>query len=127
MEQSYKQVKHALGWSAYQVRSDHAIRRHWQLACCAFTFCWWAYGRLPTDDEPTERPEDDLPAGPAGRGGKETRGALAGSLEGGEGVAGTVGELWRYWKAFSDNLPPPELRELLERVFSGKGLYLYVR
>ncbi len=92
VEQSYKQVKHALGWSAYQVRSDHAIRRHWQLACCAFTFCWWAYGRLPTDDEPTERPEDDLPAGPAGRGGKETRGALAGSLEGGEGVAGTVGD-----------------------------------
>jgi SRSO17 transposase len=92
VEQSYKQVKHALGWSAYQVRSDHAIRRHWQLACCAFSFCWWAYGRLPTDDDPTERPEDDLPAGPAGRGGKETPGALAGSLEGGKGVAGAVGD-----------------------------------
>ena len=93
VEQSYKQVKHALGWSAYQVRSDQAIRRHWQLACCAFTFCWWAYGRLPTDeDEPTERPEDDLPTGPTGRGGKETPHALAGSLEGGERVAGTVGD-----------------------------------
>jgi hypothetical protein len=92
VEQSYKQVKHALGWSAYQVRSDHAIRRHWQLACCAFTFCWWAYGRLPTDDDPTERPEDDLPAGPAGRGGKETPGALAGSLEGSKGVVGAVGD-----------------------------------
>ena len=92
VEQSYKQVNHALGWSAYQVRSDHAIRRHWQLACCAFTFCWWAYGRLPTDDDPTERPEDDLPAGPAGRGGKETPGALAGSLEGSKGVAGAVGD-----------------------------------
>jgi hypothetical protein len=53
VEQSYKQVKHALGWSDYQVRSDIAIRRHWQLVCCAFSFCWWAYGRLPTD-EPTE-------------------------------------------------------------------------
>lgn len=31
VEQSYKQVKHTLGWSQYQVRSDKAIRRHWQL------------------------------------------------------------------------------------------------
>lgn len=68
VEQSYKQVKHALGWSAYQVRSDVAIRRPWQLVCCAFSLCWWAYGRLPTDDESAERLEDDLPAGPAGRG-----------------------------------------------------------
>lgn len=30
VEQGYKQVKHALGWSQYQVRSDKAIRRHWQ-------------------------------------------------------------------------------------------------
>ena len=41
VEQSYKQVKHALGWSEYQVRSDQAIRRHWQLVCCAFSFCWY--------------------------------------------------------------------------------------
>jgi SRSO17 transposase len=91
VEQSYKQVKHALGWSDYQVRSDHAIRRHWQLACCAFSFCWWAYGRLPTDDaEPAERPEDDLPAGSAGGRTEETPGILAGGLEGGKGVAGTL-------------------------------------
>src|SRR3712207_9497785 len=38
VEQSYKQVKHVLGWSDYQVRSDIAIRRHWQLVCCAFSF-----------------------------------------------------------------------------------------
>jgi SRSO17 transposase len=44
VEQSYKQVKHALGWSDYQVRSDTAIRRHWQLVLCAFSFCWWACG-----------------------------------------------------------------------------------
>jgi hypothetical protein len=42
IEQSYKQVKNSLGWSQYQVRKDLAIRRHWQLVCCAFTFCWWA-------------------------------------------------------------------------------------
>jgi SRSO17 transposase len=41
VEQSYKQVKHALGWSQYQVRSDQAMRRHWQLVCCAFSFCWY--------------------------------------------------------------------------------------
>jgi SRSO17 transposase len=41
VEQSYKQVKHTLGWSQYQVRSDRAIRRHWQLVCCAFSFCWY--------------------------------------------------------------------------------------
>jgi SRSO17 transposase len=43
VEQSYKQVKYALGWSQYQVRSDRAIRRHWQLVCCAFSFCWWQH------------------------------------------------------------------------------------
>lgn len=42
VEQSYKQVKNSLGWTHYQVRSDVAIRRHWQLVCCAFSFCWWA-------------------------------------------------------------------------------------
>ncbi|HSH68705.1 MAG TPA: hypothetical protein VK997_02220, partial [Deferrisomatales bacterium] len=31
VEQSYKQVKHSLGWAHYQVRSDLSIRRHWQL------------------------------------------------------------------------------------------------
>ena len=42
VEQSYKQVKQSLGWAQYQVRADIAIRRHWQLICCAFSFCWWA-------------------------------------------------------------------------------------
>jgi hypothetical protein len=42
IEQSYKQVKNSLGWAHYQVRKDLSIRRHWQLVCCAFSFCWWA-------------------------------------------------------------------------------------
>jgi hypothetical protein len=41
IEQSYKQVKNSLGWAHYQVRKDLSIRRHWQLVCCAFSFCWW--------------------------------------------------------------------------------------
>ena len=47
VEQSYKQVKQSLGRAQYQVRKDISIRRHWQMVCCAFAFCWWAYGRLP--------------------------------------------------------------------------------
>lgn len=41
IEQSYRQVKNALGWAHYQVRKDISIRRHWQMVCLAFTFCWW--------------------------------------------------------------------------------------
>ncbi len=90
VEQSYKQVKHVLGWSGYQVRSDLAIRRHWQLVCCAFTLCWWAYGYPPTSLEKTAETKDASPAKSVGRGKKETPGDLAGSLEGGKGVVGTL-------------------------------------
>ncbi len=89
VEQSYKQVKHALGWSDYQVRSDIAIRRHWQLVCCAFSFCWWAYGRLPTD-EPTETEDATSATDAAGRGEKEAQGILARGLENGERVVGAL-------------------------------------
>jgi DDE superfamily endonuclease len=50
VEQSYKQVKHELGWADFQVRADRAIRRHWQLVCCAFSFCWWAFLRQDPDE-----------------------------------------------------------------------------
>ncbi len=43
VEQGYKQVKGELGWADFQVRSDRAIRRHWTLVCCAFSFCWRAW------------------------------------------------------------------------------------
>ena len=33
VEQGYKQVKQELGWADFMVRSDRAIRRHWQLIC----------------------------------------------------------------------------------------------
>ncbi|HYQ84095.1 MAG TPA: IS701 family transposase [Rubrobacter sp.] len=90
VEQSYKQVKHVLGWSDYQVRSDLAIRRHWQLVCCAFSFCWWAYGHLPTE-EPAEREDAPPPAtDAAGREKKEAQDILAGDLEGGKRMAGTL-------------------------------------
>jgi SRSO17 transposase len=63
VEQSYKQAKQELGWADFQVRGDRAIRRHWELVCCAFCFCWWA--RLRNPNEPaTERPAPE-PASPA--------------------------------------------------------------
>jgi hypothetical protein len=92
VEQSYKQVKHVLGWSDYQVRSDIAIRRHWQLVCCAFSFCWWAYGRLPTEDEPPQRENRPSAEDSEGRGKKEASATLlAGGIEEGARVAGALG------------------------------------
>jgi SRSO17 transposase len=83
VEQSYKQVTHSLGWSDYQVRSDQAIRRHWELVCCAFAFCWWAYGRLPGEAE-------DEPA-VAGGGKKAAWRVLATDAAGGARLARTLG------------------------------------
>lgn len=107
VEQSYKQVKHALGWSQYQVRSDIAIRRHWQLVMCAFSFCWWASSSpsefLEVDASPPEgvvAPKkkcqaDTTTTETEGRGEKGGRGeataVLAESIEEGEGVVGAVG------------------------------------
>jgi hypothetical protein len=90
VEQSYKQVKHVLGWSDYQVRSDLAMRRHWQLVCCAFSFCWWAYGHLPTEEK-AETEDDDTAVESAGRGKKESSsGVLAAGAKSSEGVAGAL-------------------------------------
>jgi SRSO17 transposase len=103
VEQSYKQVKHALGWSQYQVRSDKAIRRHWQLVCCAFSFCWYhiSHPASSTTADPHKRPEPAIlpgvPAEIAGTGGKNQRGKrpaatgiLAQSTSRGTGMVGAL-------------------------------------
>ncbi len=105
VEQSYKHVKHALGWSQYQVRSDQAIRRHWQLVCCAFSFCWYHVSHLtprttPAVTEPSEPlgvPKTGVSADGAETGKKNrhgnrsaTAGVLAGSAAGGTWVVGAV-------------------------------------
>jgi DDE superfamily endonuclease len=64
VEQGYKQVKGALGWADFQVRADRAIRRHWQLVCCAFSFCWWAYLRREGTARDDERRDEVLAIGP---------------------------------------------------------------
>jgi len=101
VEQSYKQIKQALGWAQYQVRSDRAIRRHWQLICCAFSFCWWAAEMRTAVQSEEERgtEKEDAPAPAteqeAGRGGNGVRIAALASLVAGRiterpGMAGTV-------------------------------------
>jgi SRSO17 transposase len=105
VEQSYKQVKHALGWSQYQVRSDRAMRRHWQLVCCAFSFCWYHASHVAVStaqkpleaSEPSIVPQSGVPADGAGTGEKNQRGAsgatpgvLASRAAGGTRVAGAM-------------------------------------
>jgi DDE superfamily endonuclease len=105
VEQSDKQVKHVLGWAQYQVRSDQAIRRHWQLVCCAFSFCWYHahHSSASTTDallESTELDnfrETDVPAKAVGTGekingnkGYAATGVLAGGTADGAGLVGTL-------------------------------------
>src|SRR6266702_794115 len=99
VEQGYKQVKDELGWADFQVRGDRAIRRHWTLVCCAFSFCWHAgQGQAaravgPAPPEATSwpaaargaargaqkglEPDDPVPAG--GLGGVVAAGAASGA------------------------------------------------
>jgi hypothetical protein len=102
VEQGYKQMKQELGWADWQVRSDRAIRRHWELVCCAFAFGWWAWSRAPAGaTAPTGTPAGEQPATVtiAGRGKNvaslrtPTRPAergLAGGAAAGAGLAGAV-------------------------------------
>jgi DDE superfamily endonuclease len=96
VEQGYKQVKHELGWADFQVRSDRAIRRHWQLVCLAFSFCWRAWFAEPP---PPASPADVQPAS-AGARGETTRqqrqparedGGMAGDAAPGPRLADPVG------------------------------------
>jgi hypothetical protein len=92
VEQGYKQVKGELGWADFQVRSDRAIRRHWTLVACAFSFCWQAF--LAT--QPTQLALPDLQAAAvAARGARPTghrrrtshQPVVAGGIASGAGLA----------------------------------------
>jgi hypothetical protein len=95
VEQGYKQVKHELGWADFQVRSDRAIRRHWQLVCCAFCFCWraWFAERAVAASQPDAQP---APAGARGEQARRHRRQarhrhVAGDAAPGPGLADPVG------------------------------------
>jgi hypothetical protein len=138
IEQSYKQVKNSLGWAHYQVRKDLSIRRHWQLVCCAFSFCWWACsgcGEMSSSAAVVvlKDPEHPSSAGTDGAvGGKrriDTQPAPLSWPRALRKVRSWLAPyvmLMRYWRAFSGMPPPAELRRLLEQLFAGRGLYLYV-
>jgi hypothetical protein len=99
VEQGYKQVKHELGWADFQVRSDRAIRRHWQLVCCAFCFCWRAWFAEPPAPPPPAPPPPDAQPAAAGARGERTghqpaqarHGGLAGDAAPGARLADPVG------------------------------------
>jgi hypothetical protein len=131
VEQGYKQVKSELGWADFQVRSDRAIRRHWTLVACAFSFCWQAWFA----DHPTQPAAPDPPAVPsAARGAEATRHRgrtgrqelLARGPTGGAGLAGPWTVLQRCWRSWSPAPPPRQLQRLLEEVAAGQPLHLYI-
>ena len=139
VEQSYKQVKHALGWAEYQVRSDVAMRRHWVLVWCAFSFCWWQLGHGAAEapawlDARRQRRSPEWGAARRRRGGKKKQAGAGRSARGcaGQPRCGMVRawlEPWimlrRYWRAWSLLPPPPALQALLAWVQHGLPLYLY--
>ncbi len=92
VEQGYKQVKGELGWADFQVRSDRAIRRHWTLVCCAFSFCWQAFlaehSTRPAPPDPQAAPAAARGAPAAGHRRRTSRREfLAGGGAGGAGLA----------------------------------------
>jgi len=106
IEQSYKQVRETLGWADYQVRSDRAMRRHWQLVCCAFSFCWYHHSYSPIDQIQlpesgwcqTTSQQEQAPEIFSGGGeknerlrGRSTPSLLAKSPAKGESLVGTMG------------------------------------
>jgi hypothetical protein len=97
VEQSYKQVKGELGFSDFQVRSDEAIHRHWELVFCAFSFCWWAYmredGVAPIDATPQTQPVPEEVGGKRRRGDRKgaSLSVMAGGATAGAQLAGPVG------------------------------------
>jgi hypothetical protein len=102
VEQSYKHVKHELGWSQYQARSDRAIRRHWQLVCCAFSFCWYhashvAATSVHESEKGTEAsvgPVADVSAREAETGGKKQRRTPRGATVNHPWLARASEQLW---------------------------------
>jgi hypothetical protein len=143
VEQSYKQVKQTLGWAEYQVRADLAIRRHWQLVFCAFSFCWWAgaYPALSAWDlpeavlQPAREQEEPALVPLAAPGKKSCEVSSASEGLGSWPVAlrrvrawlepGIM--LWRYWRAWSAKAPPPALQQLLDWLWEWHSIALYIR
>jgi hypothetical protein len=133
VEHGYKQVKNELGWADFQVRSDRAIRRHWQLVCCAFSFCWQAwFAEYPAQPARAE-PQATAPPGAAGGRRPATKTSMCDvvvswpvALRRVRGWLTPWVVLGRWWRAWSTAPPPAQLRLLLEAAHAGQPLHLYL-
>jgi hypothetical protein len=127
VEQGYKQVKYALGWSEYQVRSDQAIRRHWQLVCCAFSHLAGTIRLIKLPQSPKPKPLWKKVL----RGKKEAEASLRPHISWPKALRAVRAwlEPWvllrRFWQAWSRQPPPLPLQQCLDRLSHGCPLYLY--
>jgi hypothetical protein len=136
IEQSYKQVKNTLGWAHYQVRSDLAIRRHWQLVCCAFCFCWLAWptpqevpidvgsppAAMVVEEELSSTTIADEEGADGGKkegseDGATAAGYVATSSEEGTRVAAAIRDAPAILAGVHRSAPPKQLETLLDRLF----------
>jgi SRSO17 transposase len=114
VEQDYKQVKHELGWADFQVRSDRAIRRHQTLVNCAFSLCWHDIPiPTPPDDHNREPSSPPPPSWPVTL--RRVRACLT-----------PIHLLQRAWQAWTTAPMPHQLRELIDTLFAGHRLCLYL-
>jgi hypothetical protein len=112
VEQGYKQVKGELGWADFQVRSDRAIRRHWTLVCCAFSFCWQAFlaehPTRPAPPDPQAAPSAARGAQPSGHPRRSSRQQfVASGAASGAGVADPVERAGALLAVVVDQAPAP--------------------
>ncbi|WP_207386842.1 hypothetical protein [Frankia sp. Cppng1_Ct_nod] len=126
-ERGYKQVKHELGWADFQVRSSRAIRRHWVLVDCAFSFCWHHEqdtGSPTEQDTPPAPPEPPAPPAAA----LQQRPVLSWppALRGVRSWLVPLHAIQCIMRAFADFVSLPELHTLLTMLTAGQGLCLYL-
>ncbi|MBN1173574.1 MAG: IS701 family transposase [Micromonosporaceae bacterium] len=133
IEQDYKQVKHELGWADFQVRSDHAIRRHWTLVNCAFSLCWHDDDHVhpPTTDD-GDGDGDDMDDGrgvtlePDASPQPRPPRSLPASLRRVRSCLAPAHYLERIWHAWTTAQMPSELVKLMDALMAGHRLCLYV-
>jgi hypothetical protein len=129
IEHGYKQVKDELGWADFMVRSDQAIRRHWTLVCCAFSFCWRTWLHAPPT--PTQATSSAHAGAVVGRGKISASAARLlcwpVALRAVRGWLAPWTFIHRWWQAWAGSVPPPsELQTLLDAAGTGQPLYLYL-
>ena len=90
VEQSYKQLKNELGWADAMVRADVALRRHWLLIFCAFTFCW-LHGLQSSHAEKAKHLDETPTPSLGGKNRLSPVGHLACGLTAGPGMAHALG------------------------------------